>query len=179
MEGVKVIYRGNSRRQNLAQLVPAGLYAQGIHWASFGEIPRDEEEKNPSEKIRSALGNWGWGHWMSWLNWMPLTCRLHQPSSPALTAGYQVRTIVSLTRHEVTLPRIQLCSCLDTWTLLQGGWHKAPGTRKGGSGLLQTAWLQLSTGAHSWASGRFCLLIYTARIVFIPTLQACCIFFFY
>lgn len=53
---MKAINRGNSRQPNSAQLAPAGL-TLGMDGASFGEKARNMEEKNPSEKVRSALGN--------------------------------------------------------------------------------------------------------------------------
>ena len=38
------------------QLVPAGLYTQKRDRASGGELSRDADETNSSEKVRSGLG---------------------------------------------------------------------------------------------------------------------------
>ena len=52
MEGVKVTQSGRSP----TQLVPAGLYTQKRDRASGGELSRDGDKTNSSEKVRSALG---------------------------------------------------------------------------------------------------------------------------
>lgn len=146
-----MIHRGNSRQWNPVQLVPAGLYTQGIDWISFREIPRDAEEKKKNTlKSKKCLGELR-------MRTVDVLVKLNAPDMPSTpTTLCSCGSMLPGTDHYLVkktrgnslqdpilflLGHLSICFKEDT----QSPGHK----REEAVGLIQRAWVHISTSGKS------------------------------